>query len=90
MPGLGTGMSDARHAGTDPVSALACGQVAAGIPRRGIKDMPQARNCSGYVRAQQSSNGQASNTVESSSTKAWCFHSSFAVISQSNAAMLFM
>ena len=35
--GWGTGVSDVRGAETDPVSATACGQVAAGIPKRGLR-----------------------------------------------------
>ena len=53
--GLGAGVSNARGAGTDPVSAVACGQVVAGISRRGAKDTPLAKSCSRNIRAQGSS-----------------------------------
>ena len=89
MPGLGAGVADVRGAGTDPMSAVAHSQVTDGISRMGDKGIPLARSCIGYIRAQQSSNGQVSSTVENSSMKSWCFHSSSAILSQSNAAMLF-
>ena len=54
----------------------------------GSKEMPLARSCSGYIRAQWFSEGQASSTAENSSMKAWHFCSSSAIDSQSNVAML--
>ena len=48
-----------KSAGMDPVSVMACRQASAGIPKKGAKEMPPARSCSGYTSAQQSSGWQA-------------------------------
>ena len=87
MPGLGTGVSDVRATEMDPMSAVLCGWVVAGISKRGAKETMLARSCSGYIRAQQSSDGQASSTAENCSMKAWCFHSS-AITLKFNVAIL--
>ena len=88
MPGSGAGVSDVRVAETDPRSAAACGWVAGGISKKGAKETLLARSCIGYIKAQQSSDGQASSTVENSSMKAWCFPSSSAIASWFNVATL--
>ena len=82
MLGWGTGVSNARGAEMDPVSAMGCGRVVAGIPKRGVKEMLPARSCIGYISTQWSSNGQALRVVEYSSAKAWHFCSSSATASQ--------
>ena len=78
-----------QGAQTHPVSAVACGWVAADISRRGAKNTLPARSCIGYISTTCTSDWQASSTAENSPVKAWCFHSSTAIVSQYNTATLF-